>query len=100
MGGVTPLAYSLLFPTQRCVRRATFSADHFHTQFLCLAHFPCLDFKRRHALIDLRQTIARPAPLRDSFDCGSFLMQDMLWIGLILLLLVASLGYAALCERA
>jgi len=27
-------------------------------------------------------------------------MQDMLWIGLILLLLVASLGYAALCERA
>jgi len=27
-------------------------------------------------------------------------MQDMLWIGLILLLRVASLGYAALCERA
>ncbi|WP_363751964.1 hypothetical protein [Sphingobium sp. LSP13-1-1.1] len=75
-------------------------ADHFHTQFLCLAHFPCLDFKRRHVLIDQRQTIARPAPLRDRFGCGSFLMQDMLWIGLILLLLVASLGYAALCERA
>ena len=81
-----------------CGRRC--EADHFHTQFLCLAHFPCLDFKRRHALIDPRQTIARPAPLRDRFGCGSFLMQDMLWIGLILLLLVASLGYAALCERA
>jgi len=27
-------------------------------------------------------------------------MQDILWIGLILLLLTATLGYAALCEKA
>ncbi|VWX53500.1 conserved hypothetical protein [Novosphingobium sp. 9U] len=27
-------------------------------------------------------------------------MQDILWVGLILTLLAASLGYAALCDRA
>jgi len=27
-------------------------------------------------------------------------MQDIFWIGLILILLTASLGYAALCDRA
>jgi len=27
-------------------------------------------------------------------------MQDILWVGLFLVLMVASLGYAALCDRA
>jgi hypothetical protein len=35
-----------------------------------------------------------PAP------CGRFHMQDILWIGLILGLLAATLGYAALCDNA
>ncbi|MFC0205737.1 hypothetical protein [Novosphingobium soli] len=32
--------------------------------------------------------------------CRSFDMQDILWTGLTLSLLAASLGYVALCDRA
>lgn len=32
--------------------------------------------------------------------CGRFHMQDILWIGLTLGLLAATLGYAALCDNA
>ncbi len=32
--------------------------------------------------------------------CGSNIMQDILWIGLILALVAASLGYVALCDNA
>jgi hypothetical protein len=32
--------------------------------------------------------------------CRSITMQDILWIGLFLTLLAASLGYVALCQRA
>jgi len=42
-----------------------------------------------------RRSIPRAAMLREFSS-----MQDILWIGLILALLAASLGYAALCDRA
>jgi hypothetical protein len=41
----------------------------------------------------------RPRALR-RWDCRSSNMQDILWVGLFLVLLIASLGYAALCDRA
>lgn len=33
-------------------------------------------------------------------ECRSIIMQDILWVGLFLVLMVASLGYAVLCDRA
>lgn len=49
-----------------------------------------------HYLDDCRRLM--PLPARE--HCGSKPMQDILWIGLILTLLAASLGYAALCDNA
>jgi len=39
-------------------------------------------------------------PLSWRCACRSIDMQDILWIGLVLTLLGASLGYAALCDQA
>ncbi|UZW54927.1 hypothetical protein NUH86_15840 [Sphingobium sp. JS3065] len=39
-------------------------------------------------------------PLPARAHCRSKPMQDIFWIGLILALLAASLGYAALCDNA
>jgi len=53
------------------------------------------------ALIYLRRcTRLDAAPPAASKPCGRFHMQDILWIGLTLGLLAATLGYAALCDNA
>ncbi|WP_176598724.1 MULTISPECIES: hypothetical protein [Sphingobium] len=48
-------------------------------------------------MTDGRRIVPHP---RDILGCGSFHMQDIFWIGLTLILLASSLGYAALCGRA
>jgi hypothetical protein len=49
-----------------------------------------------HYLDDCRRLMPLPA----SELCRSKFMQDILWVGLVLALLAASLGYAALCKNA
>jgi hypothetical protein len=42
----------------------------------------------------------RIAPPDAAGFCGSFIMQDLLWIGVTLGLLAASLAYVRLCDMA
>lgn len=67
-------------------------------QILCIWSSPRLEFQRGIVLVDRLQTL-HAAPSRQT-DCGSIIMQDIVWIGLILGLLAASLGYVALCGKA
>ncbi|HEX2814067.1 MAG TPA: hypothetical protein VHO04_15425 [Sphingopyxis sp.] len=69
-----------------------------HTQTLCVPSFRALEFKRAPLLFeppaDESRRVPRPA------SCRSNIMQDLIWIGIILALLAASLGYARLCDDA
>jgi hypothetical protein len=66
-------------------------------QILCGAPFLSLETKRRSGLIATRR---RNWPHIRGPGRGDDDMQDIYWIALTLGLLAATLGYAALCERA
>jgi hypothetical protein len=69
-----------------------------HMKILCGRGWPRLELQRRSGLLGCLQTnrAAHPWPA----PAGASPMQDILWIGLFLTLLAASLGYVALCQRA
>jgi hypothetical protein len=68
-------------------------------EILCRAPSLSLEIKCGAGLMGWRHKIV-VAPPAASICAGDTHMQDFLWIGLILCLLAATLGYAALCARA
>lgn len=69
-----------------------------HMKILCGAAFHSLEFKRAPPLFDSPQTTR--AASRGQRHAGATPMQDLIWVGIILILLAASLGYARLCDDA
>jgi hypothetical protein len=74
------------------------AASENHTQILCSRPGPRLAFKRKRGLIG-RSLTTRSAS-RGGRDAGVTPMQDLVWIGIILALTAASLGYVRLCGDA
>ena len=68
-----------------------------HTQTLCGPRFRALEFKRGFLLFE---PPADDSPIPWPASCRSNIMQDLIWIGIILALFAASLGYARLCDDA
>ncbi|MFD1105029.1 hypothetical protein [Sphingobium olei] len=68
-----------------------------HMQILCGPYLLSLENKRRSGLITTRHG---NRPHHRGLARGDDDMQDIYWIALTLGLLAATLGYAALCERA
>jgi hypothetical protein len=69
-----------------------------HTQILCGRPAPRLAFKRKRGLIG--RSLTTLSASRGGRDAGVTPMQDLLWIGIILALTAASLGYVRLCGDA